>query len=394
MMNWDKMLKIKHLSYRVEFQGRGAAHIHGTIWANLKEIEKLPKFQENGVGNEILSEAFKKLRDDIKLNEKEKKAIETLTDMFVSCSLNPDTVHADKDLGKLIVKIVKEVNCHNCTNPCKNHGDDCKYGFPKFPLKRTLVIDKNESSTENDEPDKTQEKNYMKILSDVEDILKDEDKVKEIMDKFEKGATEEEYDTNRSKRIDLLLKMAGDITYEDYITAIRKTTKHASRVLLKRDVDETMVNNYNPEWALSWNANHDLQPVLDFFAVITYVTDYWAKPDEGITRFLREAAAILKSEPDQKKRCQQMANTFLTHRQMGEVEAYYKIFPNMTLKYSSMDTIFIPSDKKELRSKFLQKLDEDDENFEKGTEVAGGRTGRFLEKPDIIDQFCRRTPRT
>ena len=44
----------------------------------------------------------------------------------------------------------------------------------------------------------------MKILSDVEDILKDEDKVKEIMDTYEKGATEEEYDTNRSKRIDIL----------------------------------------------------------------------------------------------------------------------------------------------------------------------------------------------
>ena len=62
----------------------------------------------------------------------------------------------------------------------------------------------------------------------------------------------------------------------------------------------------------------------------------------------------------------------------------------MTLKYSSMDTIFIPSDKKELRSKFLQKVDEDDESFKKGVEVAGGRTGKFIEKPDIIDKYCRR----
>ena len=79
----------------------------------------------------------------------------------------------------------------------------------------------------------------MKILSDVEDILNDEDMVKAIMSQYEKGSTEEEYDTNRSKRIDLLLEMAGDITYEDYVTAIRKTTKHASKVLLKRDIDET-----------------------------------------------------------------------------------------------------------------------------------------------------------
>ena len=38
----------------------------------------------------------------------------------------------------------------------------------------------------------------------------------------------------------------------------------------------------------------------------------------------------------------------------------------------------------------MKKLEEDDVNFDKGTEVAGGRTGRFLEKPDIIDIYCRR----
>ena len=38
----------------------------------------------------------------------------------------------------------------------------------------------------------------------------------------------------------------------------------------------------------------------------------------------------------------------------------------------------------------MKKIEEDDVNFDKGTEVAGGRTGRFLEKPDIIDIFCRR----
>ena len=151
-----------------------------------------------------------------------------------------------------------------------------------------------------------------------------------------------------------------------------------------------MVNNYNPEWALSWNANHDIQPVLDYFAVITYVTDYWAKVDEGVTQQLKEAAANLKSETNQKRRCQEMANTFLTHRQMGECEAYYKILPNLNLKYSTIDAIFIPSDRKEMRSKFLRKLTEDDENSKYGGKVMGGREGLFIEKPDIIDKYCRR----
>ena len=161
-------------------------------------------------------------------------------------------------------------------------------------------------------------------------------------------------------------------------------------MLLKRDVDKIYVNNYKPEWIISWNANMDIEPVLDYFAGNTYITDYWSKADEGITRYLKEASSILKSEPYLRKRCQQMANTFLTHRQMGEAEAYYKILPNLTLKYSSIDTMFIPTDKKELRSKFLTKLNEGDANYKLGTEVKGGRDGKFLEKPDIIDKYCRR----
>ena len=33
-------MKIKNLSYKVEFQGRGAGHIHGVLWANLKQFEE------------------------------------------------------------------------------------------------------------------------------------------------------------------------------------------------------------------------------------------------------------------------------------------------------------------------------------------------------------------
>ena len=54
------------------------------------------------------------------------------------------TVHKDKKIGKQIISIIKQVNCHRCTNPCKRYGDKCKYGFPRYPLKETLVIDKKE----------------------------------------------------------------------------------------------------------------------------------------------------------------------------------------------------------------------------------------------------------
>ena len=40
-------------------------------------------------------------------------------------------------------------------------------------------------------------------------------------------------------------------------------------VVIKRDIDETRVNLYNPEWIKCWNNNMDIQPCLDYFGIIT-----------------------------------------------------------------------------------------------------------------------------
>ena len=56
-------------------------------------------------------------------------------------------------------------------------------------------------------------------------VLNDEEKLKVIMEKYEKGRTLEEYEANRSKRIDMMLEMAGNINYDDYIMALKKSSK-------------------------------------------------------------------------------------------------------------------------------------------------------------------------
>ena len=376
IMGKNNPMKVKYITYRIEFQARGAAHAHGTLWLDLKTIEGQDQFD-----SKILSDAFHKLRHNERLTEDDKDAIAKLTDIFITCSTNPSLVTQET------VDIVKEVNCHCCTSKC---ASACKYGFPRFPLKDTIMIDKNEPKNSTVE-DKEKILNRENILRKVREVLKDDDKLETIFKKYpEKGETLEDDYYFRSQRIEELLKVAGDISYEDYVISLKCMKNNGSTVLIRRDIDEIYVNNYNQEWITNWNANMDIQIVLDYFGLITYVTDYWAKADEGLTPILREAAKQLKAEPEQKKRAQEMANTFISHRQMGEAEAYYKILPNLTLKYSNVDTVFVPTDKKELRSRFLMKIDDTHENFLLGTTVKGGREGRFLEKRDIIDKYCRR----
>ena len=114
LLGKNNPMHVKYVSYRVEFQGRGAAHIHGTLWLNLRKIEESQYFKEHNTNQATnnLSEAFRKLRDDLKLNSAEKDAIVMLTDQFITCSLNPAIVSEE------VVRIALAVNCHRCTRKC------------------------------------------------------------------------------------------------------------------------------------------------------------------------------------------------------------------------------------------------------------------------------------
>ena len=69
----------------------------------------------------------------------------------------------------------------------------------------------------------------------------------------------------------------------------------------------------------------DLQPVLDFFAVVTYVTDYYSKDDSGTMEVLKAALKDQEGK-DVKEKMKAHASVYLTHRQIGEAEAVYRYY--------------------------------------------------------------------
>ena len=94
----------------------------------------------------------------------------------------------------------------------------------------------------------------------------------------------------------------------------------------------------------------------------------------------------LSDDKDMRQKCNEMANQFMTHRQVGESEAIYKLLANMKMTYSSIATIFVPTEPKGQRRQFLQRQDPDSGQ---GFEVED-KKGRFLEKPDLISKYERR----
>ena len=121
------------------------------------------------------------------------------------------------------------------------------------------------------------------------------------------------------------------------------------------------VNNYNPEWIRAWNGNMDIQLCLDFFAICTYITDYYTKDESGTISHLVQAAKECHGK-SQKDKMKALAQVFTSHRHVGESEAYYKICPELHLSHSSVKTVYAHTGFPKNRRVFLRRDLRKDEN--------------------------------
>ena len=159
-------------------------------------------------------------------------------------------------------------------------------------------------------------------------------------------------------------------------------------IVYKRDISETYVNTYNKEWLTAWDANMDLQLCFDFYAIITYISDYYTKDDSGTLKYIKD---VLKDATENlKSKLRLVMNTFLTHRQIGESEAYYRILPSLKLKSANTESKFLPTGFKKNRSVFHQRLEDEKVKYCDGAIKIDGKEGFFIERPTLIDKFQRR----
>ena len=279
---------VEHYTYRIEFQLRGMPHLHGVFWLNKEEID----YCKNSDGEYI---------DD---------KVTDLIDKWVSCSLNTQDDRLDS--------LVKEVNVHRHTPSCgKGRSVGCRFHFPKLPSRKTLIAHPIS-------PDLPEEERR-KILSKSRKIL---NKVKERLEEMSNDDIE-----MIGNNLDNFLSEL-DISLEDYEKALG-VSENGKVVILKRTLNERMVNNYNKEFILAWRANIDIQFCYDGYAVVSYITDYFCKPDAGVTKAIRNAMKESKG-CDNLERLNKVKRAYFTHRQVSAAEAVYRLIPGLSLKASNL----------------------------------------------------------
>ena len=181
----------------------------------------------------------------------------------------------------------------------------------------------------------------------------------------------------------------AEVTMEEYEEAL-SFTKTGYKVTIERDLTEIFINSYNVEWMEAWDGNMDIQLCFDYHATITYITDYYAKDDTGLMELINSVVQQDASEST-KERMKTVANTFMTHRQIGGAEAVYRLLPNMVLKNSNVGCQWLAVGKRSEMSKRWKLATKKEIESREGLVQIKDREGLWYQQQDMLSKFLRRS---
>ncbi|XP_048834537.1 uncharacterized protein LOC125709770 [Brienomyrus brachyistius] len=273
--------------YRVEFQQRGSPHTHCLFW-----VEDAPK-----VG-----------KDD-------EDEISAFIDQYVTCEMPDD----DDEMYEIVCSVQQHSKRHSKT--CKKKGKTCRFNFPRPPSNKTFVSSCKLGNGETDgQPLKKEVAEA--IMKTVKDAVLNPDM---------------NFDS-----VDSLFGTIG-INQEIFEAAYSRITKKTTIVLKRRPCD-VWLNQYNRDLLRCWNANMDIQFVVDAYSCIVYIISYISKAEREMGLLLANAQkeATQQGNLDAKEALRQLGSVFLHNREVSAQESVYRL-TNMRLKEGSRKVQFIPT---------------------------------------------------
>ncbi|KAI8507071.1 hypothetical protein Bbelb_155100 [Branchiostoma belcheri] len=279
---------------RTEFQQRGSPHIHCLFW----------------------------VKDAPKLDVNSEEEICSFVDRYVSCQLpNAET---DKELFDIVSQVQMHRKGH--TASCKKGGKVCRFGFPKPPVKQTFLCG----------PTRLTEMTFEELASIPAREAQAEAILKAFWDVLNKKSEPEKCSTD-----DLLKEVK--ITTAQFCVAMN-TMANRKQIMLRREPKDMWVNNYNPHLLRAWNANMDIQYVLDAYSCVKYIVSYISKAEREMGKLLKQAQKEAREgNEDVVTEMRKVGHAYIHHREVSAQEAVYRVC-SLKLKDCSREVIFIPTD--------------------------------------------------
>lgn len=122
---------------------------------------------------------------------------------------------------------------------------------------------------------------------------------------------------------DFLKELEMDL--HTYLLAVRSSIC-SPKIFLKRLPCETRVNNHNTVALKYWEANMDIQFILDPYACVSYIVSCISKRQRGLSNLLHQACkGARSSESDIRQQVRKIGNQFISHVEIGAQEAVFAI---------------------------------------------------------------------
>ncbi|XP_062614791.1 uncharacterized protein LOC134276564 [Saccostrea cucullata] len=289
--------------------------------------------------------------DAPKHKENSNEEIEAYVDKYVTCGLQENNSQ---------MKCLVELQVHKHSKTCKKGGKSvCRFGFPLPPLPKTMLLEPLDVDVEH----------YRKLYSDIQKKMND-------------------YKDGCSLDYESFLQTVVEMCEDEYIKCIRASLK-GPKVFLRRSPSEMRVNYYNTSVLKAWNANLDIQFVLDPYACATYIVAYISKSQRGISAMLDKASQeAAEGNMDLKRQVRHIGNKFLNFVEVSAQEASYLIL-QMPLTQASREVVFINTSPPEDRVFLLKHQDELNELPKDSTDIkSDGMIQRYARRPKQLENWC------
>ena len=143
---------------------------------------------------------------------------------------------------------------------------------------------------------------------------------------------------------DLLLQ--AKTNEEEYMNALAYSKK-GNNVVLQRTPAEQCINGYNPTILKAWQANLDVQYILDAYACVMYVAAYMTKSEQAMGELLKQVSKECRDH-DIRSKLKRLGSVFLNNREVSAQEAAYRIL-SMPMQKKSRTVLFVNTDPKSER---------------------------------------------
>ena len=160
-------------------------------------------------------------------------------------------------------------------------------------------------------------------------------------------------------------------------------------MLLKQSPSEIRINCYNPHLLKAWQANMDIQFVLDPYACAVYILSYITKGQRGMSKLLRKACEEAKEgNKNIVNKVRHIGNKFLNAVEISAQEAVYLVLQR-PLRRSSREFQFVSTSDPAKSTFLLKSMDRIKELPDNSIDIESDNViKRYMRRPKKLENVC------